>query len=119
MSRVYRVYPNKLGADPAKLVEQAEPKHGYVTGYRYRPPSPEAAKIMEECVYFAEFWLNSFQHAADRKWKREDAVHRHRMNTAHCRKLNAELLREYLPSLRGEDKMRAYRTIAHLKALQG
>lgn len=114
-----RLYRNKLGQDPAHLAEVSEPRHGFGSPFfRYFAPSPVAGKLMEECVEFAYFWRNDYQLSADRRWNRADATHKLRQVKARCRELNIKLLREYLTSLRGENKMRAYRTIENLKAQQ-
>lgn len=113
-----RVYPNRLGSDPARVAADHEPHYGYGPGYRYYPPSPVAAKLMDECIGFAHFWLNSVQHAADRRWKRVDAIQQQRRNHARCRELNIQLLREYLPNLTKAARVRAYATIANLQRQQ-
>lgn len=114
-----RIYRNKLGQDPAHLAEASEPRHGFGSPFfRYYAPSPVASKLMEECITFAHFWRNSYELSVDVRWKREDAIRKINQVKARCRDLNIRLLREYLPSLRGEKKMRAYRTIENLKAQQ-
>lgn len=114
-----RLYRNPMGRDPAHIVEGNEPQRGYTgDSHRFYAPSPVAAKLMEECVNFALFWLNDFEHAVERRTRRIDAVRRQAMNRARCRELNIQMLREYLTSLRGEKKMRAYRTIANLESQQ-
>ncbi|MHB8727596.1 MAG: hypothetical protein ACYC9K_01005 [Sulfuricaulis sp.] len=118
MASTYRVYPNRMGSDPARMAEATEPQYGYGPGYRYYPPSPKGAELLEECVSFAFFWKNSLDHAADRRWRRRDALRQHRNNLAHLRALNIQLLREYLGCLKGVHRMRAFRTIANLKAQQ-
>lgn len=114
-----RLYRNKLGQDPAHLVEASEPCHGYAgPHHRFLSPSPAAARMMEECIEFAHLWRNSFDLCADIRWKRADAIHKLRQVQGRCRELNIRLMREYLPSLRGEKKMRAYRTIVNLESQQ-
>lgn len=114
-----RLNLNPLGKDPALLVQQTEPQRGY-TGRsdRFYAPTPAAAKLMEECIGFAYFWCNNYVLSANVRLKRLDAQHKLRQLRGRCRELNIQLLREYLPSLRGEKKMRAYRTIANLEAQQ-
>ena len=114
-----RLYRNKLGQDPAHLVEASEPCHGYAgPHHQFLSPSPAASKLMEQCVEFAHFWRNSYELAVDVRWSRKDVVHKISQVKARCRELNIRLMREYLTSLRGEKKMRAYRTIANLEAQQ-
>lgn len=114
-----RLYRNKLGQDPAHLAETNEPHCGYIgDSHRFYAPSPVAAKLMDECISFTYAWFLSFERSAAERWNRPAAQNMHRRNHAHCRDLNIKLLREYLPSLRGEKKMRAYRTIENLKAQQ-
>ena len=114
-----RLNRNPMGRDPASLAETHEPRHGFGSPhFRYMAPSPVAARMMEECIEFAHLWRNSFDLCADIRWKRDDAAHKMRQVGARCRELNINLLREYLPTLRGENKMRAYRTIANLEMQQ-
>jgi hypothetical protein len=114
-----RLYRNKLGQDPAHLAETSEPINGFGRPYfRYCSPSPAASKLMEQCIEFAHLWRNSYELAVDVRWNRQDAVHKINQVKSRCRELNIRLLREYLPMLRGENKMRAYRTIANLEAQQ-
>jgi len=114
-----RLNLNPLGKDPALLAQQMEPERGY-TGNTHRlyAPSPAAAKLMEECVNHAYYWRNSYELSAAHRWKRERAIEKVREINRSLRDLNIRLMREYLSCLRGEKKMRAYRTIANLEAQQ-
>ena len=97
-----RLNRNPMGRDPASLAESHEPRHGYGPSYRYSAPTPTASKLMNECIHFALFWAGSREKTA----------------VARVRQLNIQILREYLPTLRGENKMRVYRTIANLEVQQ-
>ena len=111
-----RVYGNKLGHDPAYMAEMSEPRHGYArNNYLYQPPTPESSKIMNDCITFVYYWRLNFQLSADQHWNRAAAKDRINKINAQCRHMNIKLLNEYLPALKGMDKMRAYNTIANLK----
>lgn len=113
------MYRNKMGQDPAFHIEKNEPRHGYnAPVYFYRAPTPKARELMVESVEFAHLWLNNFALSASRKWKRNEAVHTLRQIGNRLRELNIQMLIEYLPSLRGEAKQRAHKTIAHLETLK-